>query len=385
MHLPLSYPIRNLTRRPWSVAMTILGIGVVVFAATVMLALSRGLYHRLDVTGESANVLIISRKGQNVMFSDIKDKELNSVRSMAGLAADSEGRLLVSPELMHVSFMEVGGVRESVSIRGVRPVAYDVHRLRLLSGGRLPERGSFELLVGCAAHMKLGVAPEALALGETVEFEGREWTVSGTFTAGGGLTESEVWTCEEDLWSVLRRQTHSFVVARFQSPAAAKAATADFDDPDRLKSTFKGWVEKEYYAEFSKAMGWVYALSLFMVGAITVAGALIGVNTMYTAIITRMDEFATLRVFGFKGRHIVAALLVESILISLLGVAVGVGVAFLVNNSPVRLSQGAFVLTIDSVVVAAAAGLGLFIGVVGALLPAIKPLRLTILEALHHE
>jgi putative ABC transport system permease protein len=177
MHLPLSYPIRNLTRRPWSVAMTVAGIAVVVFAATVMLALCRGLYHRLDVSGDSSNVLMISRKGQNVMFSNIEADELSHVLAMPGLAADENGSPLVSPELMHISSMKVatadGAVaRESVSIRGVQPVAYYVHRLGVLRG-RVPEN-SFELFVGCSAHVKLGVRPDDLAPGKTLRFEDRD-------------------------------------------------------------------------------------------------------------------------------------------------------------------------------------------------------------------
>jgi putative ABC transport system permease protein len=132
-------------------------------------------------------------------------------------------------------------------------------------------------------------------------------------------------------------------------------------------------------------MAWVSWLSLFMVVAITAAGALIGVNTMYTAITTRMRELATLRVLGFKRRQIATAILIESVAISLLGGLLGTLAAFFANDVPVKLSQGAFFLTVDATVIATSAALAGAIGVLGALLPSIRPLRLTIVEALRHE
>lgn len=367
--------------------MTVLGIAVVVFAAAVMLALSRGVSRRLDVSGEANNLLMISRKGQTVMFSNVEPEEV--VRLTEGLSAGGGRAPIVSPELMHVSFVTVetphGSPRAPVSVRGVGPSAWEVHRqVKIVPGGHLPEE-QFELLAGCTAYTKLGVDPAALQPGKTVSFENREWTICGTFTADGALTESELWVAESDLQTVLRRRTHSFVVARFESPDEVRDATRLFSKSGGVERFFKGWPEKEYYRQFAEAMAWVSWLSLFMVAAITAAGALIGVNTMYTAITTRMHELATLRVLGFKRRHIAAAILVESVAISLLGGVVGALAAFAANDVPVKLSQGAFFLTVDVTVVAASAALAGVIGVVGALLPSVKPLRLTIVEALRHE
>ena len=105
---------------------------------------------------------------------------------------------------------------------------------------------------------------------------------------------------------------------------------------------------------------------------------------MYTAIVTRMSEIATLRVLGFKRRHIAVALLAESLLMARLGGALGALAGLFVRDLPFKLSQGAFFLTVDAVVLAAAAGLSAFIGIAGALLPSISLLRLSILGAMRH-
>ena len=388
MGLPLSYSLRNVTRRPWRTGMTIVGVAMAVLASLLMLALSRGLYTRLEVTGEPENLLFISRKGQNAMFSSIKEEEVVDIYSMPRLATGADGSALVSPELLHVSFVSVdtpaGPKRAPVTIRGVGTAAWDVHRSVKVTAGRLPEE-PFELLVGRTAYIKLGAPAEALSSGAKVHFENQEWTICGAFEADGGLIESEFWVLEPNLQMVLHRRTHSFIVARFQSPADTQAATEHFRRTGAIERHFKGWPEREYYAQFTKALGWVFWLSILMVAAISIAGALIGVNTMYTAIITRMDEIATLRALGFKRRQIAASLLLESLAISLLGGVLGAVLALLAHDAPMKLSQGAFYLSVDAGVMAAGLCLTLFIGTVGALLPAVKQLRLSILEAMRYE
>ena len=79
MRLPLSYALRNLTRRPWRSAMTVAGIAVVIFAASLIMGLSRGLFARLDVTGEAENLLVIVFK----RVADIHQQD-NATERLAG-------------------------------------------------------------------------------------------------------------------------------------------------------------------------------------------------------------------------------------------------------------------------------------------------------------
>ena len=388
MRLPLSHSLRNLRRRPWRSLMTAVGVAVVVFAAALMLALSRGLFQRLEATGSDENLLLISRKGRDVMFSDIKEEELQVLWSMPNLAKDADGQGLISPELMHGSFVRTAGQSEgelaSIRIRGVTEAALGVHRnLRIIKGRFLEQ--PFDILVGAAAHAKLGVAAEKLRPGNSITFEGRDWTICGVFSARESLTESELWVHSADLRNVLRRRTHSFVVARFDSAAHARDATGLFRKTGAIEKHFKGWPERDYYRQYAKELSWVFWLSLFMVALVTIAGVLIGVNTMYTVIISRMDEIATQRVLGFSRLDILRSLLVESVLIALLGGLIGAGASLSANNVPMNLSYGVFYLRVDAAVAAVAVGLAVVIGLLGGLLPACKGLRLSIVEAMRYE
>ncbi|MHC4505523.1 MAG: ABC transporter permease, partial [Planctomycetota bacterium] len=330
--------------------MTAVGVAVVVFAAVLMLALSRGLVERLEATGEPENLLAISRVGQNNMFSSITEDELVHLWSLPGVAASADGTPLVSPELMHVPFVEAesGGPprRAPVHVRGVTAVAFEVHRSVRLTTGRLPE-ASFEILAGRTAHSKLGVPRESLDVGGTVSFENRKWTICGTFEAGGALFESELWVRESDLLTVLRRRTHSFVVVRLEDAGKVGGALKQFERSGAVERYFKGWSEVAYYREFMGALAWLGWLSVFMVAAAVIAGVLIGVNTMYSAVVSRLGEIAVERVLGFGKIDIAVSFLVEAVAISVAGGVLGVVAGLFANDVPMTLSQGAFFLVVD--------------------------------------
>jgi len=390
MHLPLAYSIRNLRRRPWRTAATALSIAIIVFAAVLMLSLSRGLFARLDVTGSSDNLLMISRKGQNAMFSEIKAREVVDVNSMPHLATNAAGKQLVSPELLYIALVRTAGSDKSqpeaaVSIRGVGTIAYEVHETIRATKGRFPRPGKFEVLAGSMAHIKLGVPAEALAIGAKIHFEGVDWTVVDRFTDNGSLIESELWVPQDTLMTAMNRRTHSLIVAKFESPEDAQAATALFSQSSTVEKSFKGRPERDYYGEFTKQLAWVFWLSVFMVCLVAIAGILIGINTMYTTVVNRMAEIATHRILGFSKFDITISLLSESVIIALLGGAIGSTAGLVFDEMPMKLSQGAFSLSVDWLVVLAGMALAAFIGVFGALLPTYKGLRLKIIEALHYE
>jgi len=392
MNLPLNYSLRNLRRRPWQSGATVLGIAIVVFAAVLMLSLSRGLFSRLDITGSPDNLIMISRKGQNAMFSEIDSAEMVAVSSMPHLARSASGEPLVSPELLHMAMVRAAAVKSrtksAVSIRGVSPIAFDVHdSIRIIEGegGRLPAEGTFEVLAGSMSHIKLGVPAEALAIGKDVRFENVSWTVVGRFTDNASLVESELWVPQDTLMTVMRRRTHSLVVAKFTSPAYARDATALFRRSGVIEKFFKGWPEREYYGQFTEGLSWVFWLSVFMVCLVAVAGVLIGVNTMYTVVVNRMGEIATHRILGFSKFDITISLLTESVIIAFLGGLLGSAGGLYFHDMPMKLSYGAFRLSVDTLVVGAGMGLAILVGVLGALLPTYKGLRLKIIEALHYE
>ena len=383
----ITYSMRNLRRRYTRTVMTCLGISLAVFASVIMMALSRGLYLRTSGTGEDSNILAISRNGQTVMFSSITDEEVVYLSSLEGLAKNANGDALVSAEIMHMSHVEVEGMqtkRKPVCIRGVRDVAYEVHKSLSVVEGTLPQK-EYDILIGDMVFVRLGVDKAALKPGMKLKFEGQDWNICGIFQAEGSLFESEMWVKEQTLKTVLRRTTDTFAVVKLESPEKATQATGMFSQAGAYEKYFKGWVERGYYKQFGKTADWIFWLSLVMVVSIVVAGALIGINTMYTAIMNRMQELGTLRVLGFRKFDILLSLVMESMLLAFIGGAIGLAAGSFVNNIPMKFSSGAFYMIVDTPVILAGIALSAFIGLSGAILPAIKALKVPIMEALRQE
>jgi ABC-type antimicrobial peptide transport system permease subunit len=124
-------------------------------------------------------------------------------------------------------------------------------------------------------------------------------------------------------------------------------------------------------------------LAWLIVVIIAGAGVFTGMNIMYGAVAGRVRELATLQTLGFSRRAIALSLIQEGVLLaalaSLLAGCVGV---FVLQGMAVRFTMGAFTLNMDGTTLLIGFGAGLFIGVLGSIPPAIRAMRLMVVEGL---
>ena len=173
----------------------------------------------------------------------------------------------------------------------------------------------------------------------------------------------------------------SCVVVTMESPEG-------YDDVDtfarqRLDLELVAMRETDYFSNLSaffrpiQLMVWTTAI------LIATGGLLGGLNTMYAAFASRVREIGSLQAIGFPRYAIVASLVQESVLATAAGALLAAAAGLLLlDGLTVRFSMGVFGLVIDSSVLLLALAAGLFLGVIGALPPACRCLRLPIAEAL---
>jgi hypothetical protein len=264
-------------------------------------------------------------------------------------------------------------------VRGVTSRAPLVRRRVRLTEGRWPESG--EVIAGRLAHAKLGCAPEALFVGNTVNFEGVQWRVSGRFTARGAAFESEFWCPLDDLQQAMKRQDLSLVALSVKP--GASPAEVDLFCKERVDLELQAVTEPAYYATLRRHFRPVRTVAWLVVVLVAGAGTFAGLNTMYGAVVGRTRELAMLQATGFRRRAIVASLVQEGTLLaaaaSLLAGAIALA---LVEGSDVRFSMGAFSLRVDSTTVLIGCGTGLLVGVAGTIPPAIRAMRQSVAESL---
>jgi putative ABC transport system permease protein len=104
---------------------------------------------------------------------------------------------------------------------------------------------------------------------------------------------------------------------------------------------------------------------------------------MYGAVVGRVRELATLQTLGFSRRAIALALVQEAILLAAAGSLLAAVLALaILNGTAVRFTMGAFALRVDAQAVAAGCGTGLLLGLIGALPPAVRAMRLPVADGL---
>jgi ABC-type lipoprotein release transport system permease subunit len=379
--LPWEYAIRNLFRRPLRTALTFAALTTVILLVFVVVGFIRGLEASLAVSGDPQVAVVFSLgMGENLEYSSIPMRTSDLVAASVPEIQQRYGQKYVSPELYLGTEI---GVAEKVPqmglIRGITQPALLVRRQVELLEGHWPKSG--EIVVGRLAATKLGAEAHELAVGKTLRFEGRTWRISGVFSAGGAAFESEVWCRLDELQQAMKRQDLS-LVALTLTPQG-DFAEVDLFCKERLDLELQALREVDYYATLQRDYGPVRWLAWLVVLLVSGAGVFAGLNTMYGAVVGRIRELATLQTIGFVRRAILASLMQEGVLLAAAASLLAAVIALVfVNEAAVRFTMGAFELRIDRIAVLFGCGVGLLLGMLGAVPPAIRALRMDIVEGL---
>jgi len=379
--LPWEYAIRNLLRRPLRTLLTFAGLTTVIVLVLVVVGFIRGLERSLAVSGDPQTAVIFSLgMGENLEYSSIPMRTSDLVPASVAGIQERFGQKHVSPELYLGTQVTVGEHHPAMGlVRGVtRPVLL-VRRQVELEEGDWP--GTGEVLVGRMAAAKLGKTEAEMRPGQTLAMEGRSWRISGVFSAAGSAFESEIWCRLDELQQAMKRQDLSLV-------AVTLAPGADFADLDlfckeRLDLELQAMRETEYYASLQDDYRPIRWLAWLVVLLVSGAGVFAGLNTMYGSVVGRIPELSTLQTIGFVRRAVLLSLIQEGVLLAAAASLLAALVALVfVNGAAVRFTMGAFSLRIDSMAVLTGCGVGLLLGLFGAIPPAVRTLRMPIVEGL---
>lgn len=380
--LPWEYGVRNLFRRQTRSLLTLVGLTIVVFLVLVVVGFIRGLEASLTATGNPNVVLVYSlSSASDIENSSIPASTATLISASVGGTRQQHGVDYVSPELYLGTRIQADGMEKPGLglVRGVTTAAPLVRDKVQLVEGQWPRSG--EVMVGRLAHSKLGTPAESLAIGKQIRFDGQTWLISGRFSAAGSAFDSEVWCPLPDLQAALKRQDLSLVAIGLSSPDAVSDIVMFCQE--RLDLELKAVGESQYYASLQKHYRPVRMLGWMVVALIAGSGIFAGLNTMYGAVAGRIRELATLQALGFRRRAILLSLIQESTLLTSLAAlaacAIGIG---LIDGTAVRFTMGAFTLRVDSLAIAIACGVAVLLGLVGALPPAVKAMRLSVVEAI---
>jgi putative ABC transport system permease protein len=146
----------------------------------------------------------------------------------------------------------------------------------------------------------------------------------------------------------------------------------------------KTQTEEAFNQGFAKQIGDIGLIVTAIMAAVFFTLLLLTGNTMAQAVRERIPELAVLKTIGFSNRSVMWLLLAESILLVVLGGLIGLGLAPVLMKAAVAGSGGFIQLPSGLPAETIAIGLVLMLafGVLAGLLPALRGMRLNIVDAL---
>ena len=386
MAIPISYNVRNVFQRPVSTLTTAVGVGLTVMIFIGALALAAGFQAALVETGSSDNVIVLRKGADSEISSGLTRDAANILKALPDVALAPDGHPLASGEVAVVNNMPRLGQAGSsnVMVRGVSPEALLLRDHVRVVEGRMFAPGTAELIVGKRITKRFA----GVGLGQTVRFGAREFTVVGLFNAHGASFESEIWGDNAVLMPVFRGEVFQSVTFRMKDPARFKAIKKELEADPRLGVDVHR--ESEFYAEQAGLLAGLLRFMGVFITLIMAVGAVFGaMNTMYAAVGARSREIATLLVLGFRPWAIMVSFMIESVLISLVGGAIGCALASAFINGVetsttnfTSFSEVAFAFRVTPMALVIGLVFAALMGVAGGFFPALRAARQPLAGAL---
>jgi len=383
--IPMSYIARNLMARKLTTILTAGGMALVVYVFATVLMLGAGLKETLVGTGQPDNVVAIRRGSQTEVQSGVDRVSAAIVETLPEIATGEDGKKLISKEpvvLINLPKRQ-SGKASNVVIRGVTDHGLTLRPQVKIVEGRMFRPGTSEIVAGRA----IAEGFRGAAIGETLRFAQRDWTVVGVFDAGRTGFNSEIWGDAEQLLQAFRRFAFSALIFRLTDIDSFDEVKREIEGDQRLTLEVKR--ESQFYADQSEGLAKFISYLGTTISVIFSIGAIIGAMiTMYASVASRTSEIGTLRALGFSRAAILVAFLVEALLLGLVGGVVGLTAASFMQMVPISttnfqtFAEIAFTFTLTPVIVLASLGFALLMGFIGGFLPAARAARMKIVDAL---
>jgi putative ABC transport system permease protein len=383
MAIPLKYNLRNLRVRWRSTIATMLGVALVVAVFVMVMSLHRGMQSTYIHTGDERNLLVLRKGSTAESSSQLSRDDARLIQYTPGIARDAGDRPLASAEIIVLILLDrVDGGNANVQVRGIGPVGFALRPNVRIIEGRMFESGKRE----CVVSRKIADRFAHCHVGETFHSGKNDWHVVGIFDAQKSAYESEIWVDADEARDAFNRNFYGSVLLR---PVDASSAAAITERLQKDKAfNVKVVTETEYYKEQTKSAGLFQFLASFLAVIMSIGAAFSAMNTMYAAVGARTREIGTLRVLGFKRREIYASIFLESVLLALLGGALGCLLSLPMNGlatgtmSQTTFAEIAFEFRITPELLGKAMIFAMVMGMIGGLLPARMAARKPVLDAL---
>lgn len=392
-------------------ALTLIGIIVGVAAVIAVVTIIKGLNQTVAQTfsSQGSTVFTISKNPQ-IIKSREEFVKFNRRKDVTHEDADAIARLCTACWRVGIAANAIETVKyenqsaENVRIRGVEPLTmFDIDGVSIDAGRIWTESegaaGRDICVVGPDMLKNLfGDAPADRAVGKEVRINGRPYTVLGVLEPLGsifGFSRDNVIYIPYSTYQKAYGARRSLVVF-VQVPTAEQLEGAE----DQVRTVMRNrrgigtndQVDDEGFALetqdvflnlYGSATSNIYIVTVIVAGLSLFVGGIVVMNIMLVSVTERTKEIGIRKAIGARRKDILTQFLIEAVVVTALGGAIGVGTGF--GLAYVISALIGFPLLISVWSAVSGVGASSIVGIVSGLWPAWRAAKLDPIEALRAE
>jgi putative ABC transport system permease protein len=371
--------LAGLRQRAWPALVVVLGVACVVATLLSMLSMTVGLRHTWQRAGSPERAIILPVNAQREGDGAVSRAEAQIIKDAPGIARDTKGRAIADPEITTgLVVRRRSGGRGNIQLRSFGPEALALRPEFRIIAGRMYQPGKHEMVVGAEAPGQF----RGVSLGDKITMPDGLWPVVGIFRSNDDLVQSQLVADSDTVMPVLRKTAYTSVTVRLDGANALALLRRAVTTNPAL--SVKVERQSDYFNRRSAQFSDLNDALVYGVGVLLGLGALLAtVNILYSAVMARSREMATMRALGYGATPVALAVAVEGLLLAVVGAGIGVSVAYSLFNGVQDISGNvAFHLIVSPAMIALGLGWALAIGLLGGALPAIHAARLPVADGL---
>jgi len=385
--IPIKYNTRNLRVRWVTTTLTVVGTAMIVWSSCLIFSLVEGLQHSMSVSGDPLDLIVLRKGSTNEVNGGFAKDTADAILTLGGIARGERGMPLAAEELVYIAVVERNdGTHTNAIIRGVSPASPALRpKFEIPKGqGRYftPGRGECVVSHNVSKRFKGAKIGGVIRVGEK-----QAYRVVGLFTSNGSAAESEIWVDINDLTRDIGRVGNISCVQLRANSAADRAQLQNTIEND-VRFKLSALEEQDFFAKQTATSNFLKVAGTLIAVLLTIGAMFAAANTMYAAVGARTREIGTLRALGFSRFDILISFLGESILLCLIGGAIGLLATIPLNSLSFGMSnfnnfsESTVTLRAGPLVMAVAMSMTLAMGLFGGLFPALRAVRMDVIKAL---
>ena len=390
-------------------ALTLMGIIVGVTAVIAVVTIIKGLDQTVAQTFSSQgstvftvskSPLIIKSREEFVKFNRRKDMTHEDAEAIARLCTACWRVGIAANAIETVKYADQKA--ENVQIRGIDPITmFDIDGVSIEAGRIWTESegasGRDICVVGPDMLKNLFAdAPADRAVGQEIWIDGRPYMVLGVLEPRGsifGFSRDNVIYIPYSTYQKAYGGRRS-LIAFIQVPAAEQLEAAQdqartimhnrrHTTPDSEDAGFAVETQDVFLNLYGSATSNIYIVTIGVAAISLVVGGIVVMNIMLVSVTERTKEIGIRKAIGARRKDILRQFLIEAVMVTAIGGAIGVGTGFGLAYVISALIGFPLLISVASAVLGV--GVSSLVGIVSGLWPAWRAAKLDPIEALRAE